>query len=232
MPAPRPTGPATTRDRRLDALPLFASLRPATQARLRAVATVRTLAAGATLFRAGEPATGIFIVLEGQVRVVRARDGRQSVVHTEGPGGTLAEVPVFDGGVFPTTAAAVSDVVCLHLHRDALVSIMRDDPEVALLFLRRLSTRVRHLVDRLDRVSTQPVVGRLAALLLARVEETGSPTVSLGMTQAAAAEELGTVREVIVRSLATLRHDGVIATAGRGRVVVRDLEALRARAAG
>lgn len=240
MSAPHSSDAARASSTPLEALPLFTSLAAATQARIRAHATMRHYSAGATLFRAGEHATGIFIVIDGQVRVASSRDGRQSVVHTEGPGGTLAEVPVFDGGVLPATAVAVTDARCLHLHRDALMAIMRDDPDVALLFLRRLSARVRHVVDRLDRVSTQPVVGRLAALLAARLEHagdhspnpTGADTVSLGMTQAAAAEELGTVREVIVRGLATLRAEGIIDAAGRGRFAVRDVEALRARARG
>jgi hypothetical protein len=44
--------------------------------------------------------------------------------------------------------------------------------------------------------------------------------------------ELGTVREVVVRGLAALREEGVIAAAGRGRLLVHDLETLRRHAAG
>ncbi|MEX2177222.1 MAG: hypothetical protein WD801_00835 [Gemmatimonadaceae bacterium] len=47
--------------------------------------------------------------------------------------------------------------------RATLREIMRDDPAVAWLFLRRLSARVRELVERLDRASTQGISARLAA---------------------------------------------------------------------
>jgi CRP-like cAMP-binding protein len=104
---------------------------------------------------------------------------------------------------------------------------MHDDPAVAWLFLRRLSARVRELVDRLDRASSQTVPARLAAFLVARSNAAGVLPFTLGMTQAALAEELGTVREVIVRALARLRHAGVIGSAGRGRYVVKDVRALR-----
>ncbi|MBC7898300.1 MAG: cyclic nucleotide-binding domain-containing protein, partial [Cytophagaceae bacterium] len=80
----------------LDALPLFASLSTATRRQLIAASTQRRYATGATLFRAGGQATGLYIVLSGRVRVMRSRNGRQRVVHTEGPGGTLAEVPLFE----------------------------------------------------------------------------------------------------------------------------------------
>jgi CRP/FNR family transcriptional regulator len=227
---PSPSAQAPQPPLVLDALPLFAGLAKSTLAKLSAAATVRHFSAGATLFRAGESPTGLLIILEGQVRVVRTRDGRQSVVHTEGPGGTLAEVPLFDGGTLPATAVAVVESRCLHLRREALLALMRDDPDVALLFLRRLASRVRHVVERLDRLSTQSLLGRLAALLLTRAEAASGRSFALGMTQAEAAEELGTVREVVVRGLAALRREGVIDTAGRGRLIVRDLEALRTRA--
>lgn len=47
------------------------------------------------------------------------------------------------------------------------------------------------------------------------------------MTQAAIAEGLGTVREVVVRSLRHLTQAGVISAAGAGRYRVLDEDALR-----
>lgn len=214
----------------LDDLPLFAELSATTRARLAAGSAVRSFANGATLFRAGDAVTGLYIVLAGRVRVMRTRDGRQSVVHTDGTGGTLAEVPLFAGGGLPATAVAIEETRCLFLPQEVLFAAMRDDPAVAQLFLRRLALRVRQVVDRLDRLSTQSVMGRLAALMVTRAEGASGAPFSLGMTQAEAAEELGTVREVLVRSLGTLRREGVIAFAGRGRFLVTDFAALRRRA--
>lgn len=214
----------------LDELPLFADLSPATRARLSAGSALRHFPAGATLFRAGDAVTGLYVVLSGRVRVVRSRDGRQSVVHSEETGGTLAEVPLFAGGGLPATAIADVDTRCLHIPKELLAQVMRDDPDVAQLFLRRLALRVRQVVDRLDRLSTQSVTSRLAALLLARSDGVANHPFSLGMTQAAAAEELGTVREVLVRAITSLRREGLIAPAGRGQFVIRNVEALRRRA--
>ena len=210
----------------LDALPLFASLSTQTRRRLMGGAVERTYPVGAALFRAGTEPAGIYIVVSGRVRVVRSRDGRLYVVHTEGRGGTLAEVPFFEGGLLPATAVATEPTRCLILDRHVLREAMGDDPAVAWLFLQRLSARVRELVERLDRASSQSVPTRLAAFLLARAQSAESDHFTLGMTQAALAEELGTVREVLVRALAQLRAAGVIGSAGRGRYVVTNLRAL------
>jgi len=210
----------------LDGLPLFVGLSAATRLRLSAGAVERTFPAGSTLFRAGTEPSGIYVVLSGHVRVVRSRQGRQHVVHTEGPGGTLGEVPFFEGGALPATAVATEPSRCLVLNGEILRAVMREDPEVAWLFLRRLSARVRMLVERLDRVSTQSIHARLAAFLVTRAEAAPAVPFTLGLTQAELAEELGTVREVVVRALARLRDAGLIDFAGRGRYVITDRAAL------
>jgi CRP-like cAMP-binding protein len=79
-------------------------------------------------------------------------------------------------------------------------------------------------VQRLDDRSTRGVTARLAEYLLARASPEGR--LSLGLTQAALAEELGTVREVVVRALLALRRQGAIRALGGGRYAVVDRAAL------
>jgi CRP-like cAMP-binding protein len=70
-------------------------------------------------------------------------------------------------------------------------------------------------------------MARVAAFLERRAAMADGDSFTLGMTQEELAEELGTVREVIVRSLAGLRHEGAIASVGRGHFRVLDSAALR-----
>jgi CRP-like cAMP-binding protein len=92
--------------------------------------------------------------------------------------------------------------------------------------------RVRHLVERLDE-RVRSVRSRLAEFLLERVATSRNPnSISLGMTQQALAEELGTVREVVSRELKALVSSGTIESLGGGRFRVSDIDALRRRASG
>ncbi|HYC32063.1 MAG TPA: Crp/Fnr family transcriptional regulator, partial [Gemmatimonadales bacterium] len=127
---------------------------------------------------------------------------------------------------YPATAIAAEPTRCLLIPHGVLRAIITDHPEVAFLFLRRLAERTRHLVDRLDSVVAQEVSGRLAGLILQRRRETGAEVFTLGSTQNEVAEAVGTVREVLVRALRHLRNRGVIESAGRGRLRVRDVRAL------
>jgi CRP-like cAMP-binding protein len=90
---------------------------------------------------------------------------------------------------------------------------------------------VRRLVERLGRQTGRTVVQRLAALLLARHAAAGGAPFALAATQAEAAEELGTVREVLVRALRRPRDAGLVGSPARGRYVVGDRTALTRRAA-
>ena len=204
----------------------FAGLGAPALRELAARATERRYDAGETLFTVGTPAGGLHVVVEGRVRVLQISSGRQRVVHVEGEGGTLGEIPLFAGGGYPATAVAAEPTRCLIIGREAIGAAMTRDPAVAWIFLERLALRVRHLVERLDGLAARNVTARLASHVLQRDAGRGRP-VSLGGTQLQVAEELGTVREVVVRSLRALRESGVVRVAGRGRYVVADAAALR-----
>jgi CRP/FNR family transcriptional regulator len=214
----------------LDRLALFRGLDPEAKRVLAAGATLRTLAPGTVLWRAGGRPRGLFVVLEGEVRVTRGSGGRQHVVHTEQVGGTLGDVALFHGQDYPATAIATRRSTFIVIHRDVIADAIRADPRLAMALLERLAARVRHLVDRLDRLAAFTVPARLAAWLLQRHERSRGPF-TLGATQVELAEELGTVREMVVRALRQLRDAGLLQSAGRGRYIVKDADGLRALAA-
>jgi CRP-like cAMP-binding protein len=213
----------------LRSLPPFAGVSDAACRELAARAARRVYDVGETLFVAGAEARGLYVVVRGRVRVVKHATGRRHVLHEEGPGGTLGEVPLFEGGGYPATAIAAEPTTCVVIGRAALGAAMRADPEVAWRFLARLAGRVRTLVERVDGLAARSVPQRLAALLVARHEgAAGAGTVvTLGGTQQEVAEELGTVREVVVRAVRALCEAGAIEPAGRGRYRVRDAARLK-----
>lgn len=213
----------------LEHVPLLRGLTREARHVLAERAVTRRFAAGEVLWTARSEPRGLFIVLEGLVRVVRAPDGRQYVLHTEGPGGTLGEVPFFSEGDYPATAIAVAPSLCLIVDRHALAHAFQLDSDLAFRLLARLAERVRVLVARLDRNTRQPVVARVAEYLLSRHEADDRGVISLGGRQIDVAEELGTVREVLVRTIRHLREAGLIESAGRGRYRVVDEAALRLR---
>jgi CRP-like cAMP-binding protein len=211
----------------IERIALFRDLNPDARGVLAESGEIRRFARGAMLWNAGDAPAGLHVVIEGEVRVVRIVSGRQHVVHTEGPGGTLGEVPLFDGAGYPATAIAACATTCAVFSRETLQRAIECDARLAFALLGRLAARLRQVIGRLDGANSRTVRQRLSQFLVARSAEVGVPTFALGGTQTEVAEELGTLREVLVRELRELREAGIIEAAGRGRFRVRDAARLR-----
>jgi CRP-like cAMP-binding protein len=214
----------------LAGLPLFANASPEMVAALARRAVAVRFAADEVIFLTGSPLRGWFIVLEGTVRVVRGSRDRQHVIHSESAGGTLAEVPLVEGGTHPATAIAATPTRCALVTRSALEAAIAEQPQLAFILASRLAARVRLLVDRLDERSASNLDARLIEFLLRRPEDRPTGTVALGMTQQALAEELGTVREVVARELRRLCRRGLIERIGAGQYRIPDRRALGSQA--
>lgn len=193
--------------------------------------TARRARRGEELFRAGTPCGGLLLVESGRVRIVRRRGGRAVTLHEEGPGGVLGEVALFTDGRYPGTAIAAETVTARWVPKRRVLEALAADPALAATLLRRLAARLQQVITRLDEVGQLTLHARLARHLLRRAAATHGEVLNLGLTQAELADELGTVREALVRELRRMTAAGAIAPAGRGRYRVVDAAALR-RAAG
>ena len=194
--------------------------------RLAGYAVVRDFRRGARVFEEGAPAEGLFVVMEGRVRLVRrSRGGREQVLHAEGPGATLGEVPLLDGEGYVATAVAAEPARLLYLPRAAVLDACRRHPEVALGIIRVLARRVRSFAGLVEDLSLKNLTTRLAGFLLAESDKASAKTFELALTRDEIATRLGTVRELVSRSLARLRATGAVTVVGR-RVTVRDTRRL------
>jgi CRP-like cAMP-binding protein len=209
--------------------PVFRGIAPPDLAGLR----LRSWKRRETLFRQDDPAPGLILIFEGRIRVVRSSaEGRRHVLHEEGAGGSLGEVPLFAGGGMAGTAIAMEPSVGVVLPADRFRAAVATNPDLALHLLSRLARRTRALAERLEQVTTRRVQARLAAHLLERARGAAGSAFAIGMTQGELAEDLGSVREVVVRELRGLCRSGALVARGGGRYEMPDPKVLRELAAG
>ena len=212
-------------------VPYFRTLPPGELARLAARCVVRTLRAGQTLFEEGEPASGLFVVADGAIEVRQvSRHGREQVFHTEGPAATLGEAPLLDGRGYIASAVAREASRVLFLPRADLVRLCHRHPVVALTMAVTLARRLRRFADLVADLAFRRVNERLARYL-DDAAGTGNGAFDLALTQAQLAARLGTVRELVARSLGQLEAKDVIRRNG-ARIVIRDRPRLAALARG
>jgi CRP/FNR family transcriptional regulator len=218
----------------LRGLALFAELDDASLDRLAERCVSRSVGANAVLFTAGEQCRGLYIIESGRVRIFRlGPDGREQVLHIEGPGRPVGELPLFDGGRYPASAVTLEESRLVFLPRDDFERLYRDHPDIAHAIIRALAARLRHLVRVAETLAFRDVAARLALLLVGYAERGGRHTASgieltLDRTQEEIALEIGAARESVSRAFKQLRRKGLVQTAGRETILIPDLARLRA----
>ena len=215
----------------LKSVALFKILSDAELQNLTARSCLRSYASGELLFSEGDACVGLFVVASGRVRIFKtSANGREHVLAIEGPGSSIAELPVFDGGTYPASAVAVDQSELVFVSRQDFRAMCLEHPEVALKVLQVVGTRLRRLVGIIEELSFTTVRHRLISWLLRQARTTGRPSpagimLSLGVNHQELAAQIGTVRELVSRNMARLQAQGFIETNGRD-VVILDQEGL------
>ena len=222
-------------DRRMELLAksaLFQNLPASALAELAIHGNERKLQQGQILFTANEPANGLYVVLSGSVRAFRENiDGRELTIHVEKAGGLLAEVAVFDGGPYPSSTVAEEDSEVLFLAREDVRRFILRHPETALTALALMANKLRNVASLVEQLALKDVSQRLATLLLEEAQRNTTElrdgiSFSLPLSHTQLASRLGTVREVVTRSLQKLVQQDLLAIHGH-RIVILDIITLR-----
>jgi CRP/FNR family transcriptional regulator, cyclic AMP receptor protein len=196
-------------------------------------AVPRRFSAGETVFAEGQPCAGLYVVASGHVRIFKSSaGGREHVLSIEGPGSSVAELPVFDGGDYPASVTAVDDATLLFVSKQDFQSLCLAHPQVSLKVLRVVGARLRRLVGIIEELSFTTVRHRLAAFLVRLAKSSGNRVadgieITLPANNQELAAQIGTVRELVSRNLSRFQAEGMLKMEGRG-VVVTDLKALEA----
>ena len=181
----------------------------------------------------GGPCLGLYVVATGRVKVSKlSAEGREQVLHAERKG-ALGEAPLFDDEPYPASALALEPAVLLFLPKQTVLAWCRRRPDVAIGIARTLARRMRSFAALAEGLALREVSQRLAGYLVRRASEGGHKVQSgveilLEESNQEIAAQIGTVRELVSRMLASLRREGLIAVSGR-RITILDAKRLRAR---
>lgn len=178
------------------------------------------------LFFSGEAARGLFVVVNGKVRVFQHNaEGREQVMHVDTIGATIGEVPVFDDGPYPASAIAEEDTDVLFLDKNDIRQFCIEHPAFALKALKMMAERVRRHARLVEVLSFHEVGQRLALFLLAEAEKARTDAAErvdfrLVLSNHEIATRIGSVRDVVSRALARLQNEGLVVVKARTITIV------------
>jgi CRP-like cAMP-binding protein len=207
---------------------LFQVLSPAEQELLASIAVEKRFAAGEVLFYEGAPCEGLFVLGRGSVKIYKTSpSGREVLLAVENAPSSVAEVPLFDGGNYPASVTAITDVVTYLVQKNDFQRLCRQNPELSLKVLAIVGRRLRQLVALVESVTFGSVRQRLARSLVEFAQEAGNPSFTLPVTHEELASRLGTVREVISRNLSRFQGEGLLKIQRREIQILDELGLLR-----
>ncbi|MEZ4596612.1 MAG: Crp/Fnr family transcriptional regulator [Chloroflexota bacterium] len=182
---------------------------------------VRSLA-GEVFQHEGDAGAHIALMVDGLARnVLHGVDGRSLTVRYARRGALLGTLSLYGGPYrLPGSTQAVVPSRMLALDA-ALVRRTADrDPDVARALLEDLAARTREYITQIHRAAFGSVRQRVARHLLDLAsEQRQGPVLMATITQQELADAVGSVREVVVRTLAELRAAGIVTTR-RGGVAI------------
>jgi len=213
---------------------LFSELPAATAEELAAQVEQVPMARGDVVFRAGDRAGHLFVVLAGKVKLVQsAPDGRESMAELMGPSDQFGELALFDEGPRTVTAVAVADGRLVRV-AGPMARQWASRPELAERLLASVARRLRRSTERISELTAADVPGRLARQLLdlgARfgvARDDGTVHVTHDLTQEELAHLVGATRETVNKTLSEFGQRGWILAEGKAVLLLRpDLLARR-----
>ena len=191
--------------------------------RLLAGSRIRQDTAGSLVRRIGEGGSHVELVLSGLIRAeVSSPDGRNLAIRYAHPGELLGAASLFGQPyTMPGSLHALVDSEMLELRPDVVRHLGRTDIAVANALLEELSERVVSFVAEIPGSAFTTVRQRIARHLLHLAsDQPGGQALVARITQQQLADAVGTVREVVVRELRSLREERVVETGSRSITIL------------
>jgi len=191
---------------------------------------LRTLRRGQVVCTAGDPGDTLIVVVSGQVKIsVRSADGAELTLTVLGPGATIGEVSVADGGARSADVETLAESQLLFIPLATVQAVCSRVPAVAQALTSAIAASLRRLTETTSDLVFLDLPRRVAKLLLNQ-PRSDDGVVAQQLTQEEYARLLGSSRQSVNIALRAFERRGWIELRDRS-VTVRQPAAL-ARFAG
>ena len=199
----------------------FKALPAAALADLEPLLAPSTYPSGMVLFSETQPASGIYVVLEGEIKLsINSSDGRRLSFHIAKAGEVLGLSSTLTGSAYEMTADAHYPAKIAHISRQVFMQFLARHPEVYPVVIREVSRSFNLACEQLRMVGlSTSVPERLARLLLVWSDESGQKKeraahCRLSLTHEEIGEFIGASRETVTRTLSIFKNRHLVAQHG------------------
>jgi len=187
---------------------------------------------GATMCVEGDPATYVWVLVEGQVKILSAtNDGQRLMLALRGDGDIVGEMAGATTGHRNATIQAIDAVHALIVGNDKFNAFLESNPAAdrayKIMLMRRLSDADSQLRTRSVTTGAQRLAGMLLGLAARHgIQHNDEIQLTISLSQEEWASLAGTSRATVTRALSDWRKRGFIRT-GQRSITITDQHSLR-----
>jgi len=210
----------------LGEIPMFQPLWPEQRLHLAERMRPRRYAKGEVVFHKDDPATHLYVIASGTVKIsIQEESGREVLVAVYRGGDLFGELALFDAGPRSATVTALTETLAYSLSGEDLFNTLERNPKAMRELLAQLSRMVRRLSGQVGDLVFLDLESRVAKYLL-DLGEMSEGKREVELTQEDLASFVGGTRAAVNRALADLEKLGAIKV-GRGRIELVDTARLK-----
>jgi CRP-like cAMP-binding protein len=180
---------------------------------------LRTFRRGQVVCTAGDPGDTLIVVMSGQVKIsVRSADGAELTLTVLGPGATIGEVSVADGGPRSADVETVAESQLLFIPRATIQAVCAQVPAVAQALTSAIAASLRRLTETTSDLVFLDLPRRVAKLLLNQPRDEDG-VIGQQLTQEEYARLLGSSRQSVNIAMRAFERRGWIEMRDRSVIV-------------
>jgi len=206
-------------------IPLFSKSSEASLLSLARECRFKRVEKGEILFFQSDPSESAYIVRTGNISIIlNSQDGREMVINEMHSGDLFGELGILTKKSRSTSAIARTNSELLIIPRQAFLSVIENEPSLALRMLVMTAQRLQMSGKREGALAFMDAQARLARLLL-ELEEQEQDKGYVTISQEELAHHTGLIRQTVAKALGKWRRVGWLIT-GRGRILILNRKAL------
>ncbi|MBL6974446.1 MAG: Crp/Fnr family transcriptional regulator [Deltaproteobacteria bacterium] len=217
---------------RLHKVSIFEGLTEAQILKIEELAVEEEFAKGDYMFRQGETAEWLYILLKGRVKLIRhAPTGAATIIEIYSVGDELTAAALIEGKPYAASAKSLTDGLAIKVSQSNFKKMLGEWPVIAGNIMREMGSRYRELMENLSSLAVYKVEGRLCKVMANLARRYGifgdcrGVILDLALTRQDLADITGTTLETTIRTLNRLKGDGLITWEGK-RFFIPDVGAL------
>ncbi|MHB8905907.1 MAG: Crp/Fnr family transcriptional regulator [Melioribacteraceae bacterium] len=204
----------------LSSVPIFSELPDEALEKIEKTGSRKSFQKNDVILMEEESGTALFVIITGKVKVARSsNDGREVILTILTDSDFFGEMAILDGLTRSASVVAIEETELFMLQRNDFMSLLHEHPEISIVLLQELTSRLRAADMKIKALSLKDAEGKVASVLLQLADEVGK--IKQGKVeidrlplQQDLANMAGTSRETISRTLHSFAKKGLIELEG------------------